>query len=103
VGSLTRIDLQSGKVMWTINATAPSPPLVIGQTLFFDNLASSNYFLEAASVEAGRQLWRNQQYPSGFLLGANNMLYDSTCNLYATSDPCRLYGISCGIPIRRQT
>ncbi len=67
---------------------------MIGKTLFFDNLDSSNYFLEAASVEAGRQLWRNQQYPGGFLLGANNTLYDSTCNLYATSDPCHLYGIN---------
>jgi outer membrane protein assembly factor BamB len=93
-GSLTRIDLQTGKVMWTINATDPSPPLVMGQTLFFDNQDSSNSFLEAASVEAGRQLWRNQKYPSGFLLGTNNMLYDSTCDLYATSDPCHLYGIN---------
>src|SRR6266446_853203 len=93
-GSLTRIDLQTGKVMWTIDATDPSPPLVMGKTLFFDNQDSSNSFLEAASVEAGRQLWRNQKYPSGFLLGTKNMLYDSTCNLYATSDPCHLYGIN---------
>ncbi|HEX6483465.1 MAG TPA: PQQ-binding-like beta-propeller repeat protein [Ktedonobacteraceae bacterium] len=92
--SLTRIDLQTGKVMWTIDATDPSPPLVMGQTLFFDNQDSSNYFLEAASLEAGRQLWRNQNYPSGFLLGTKNMLYDSTCNLYATSDRCHLYGIN---------
>lgn len=93
-GSLTRIDLQSGKVMWTIDATDPSPPLVMGKTLFFENQDSSNSFLEAASVDAGRQLWRNQKYPSGFLLGTTNMLYDSTCNLSAISDPCHLYGIS---------
>jgi len=93
-GSLTRIDLQSGKVMWTIDATDPSPPLVMGKTLFFENQDSSNSFLEAASLEAGRQLWRNQKYPSGFLLGTTNMLYDSTCNLSAISDPCHLYGIN---------
>src|SRR6266567_2258140 len=93
-GSLTRIDLQTGKVTWTIDATNPSAPLVMGNQLFFENQDSSNSFLEAASVEAGRQLWRTQKYPSGFLLGANNMLYDSTCNLYATSDPCHLYGIN---------
>ena len=93
-GSLTRIDLQTGKVTWTIDATNPSAPLVMGNQLFFENQDSSNSFLEAASMEAGWQLWRTQKYPSGFLLGANNMLYDSTCNLYATSDPCHLYGIN---------
>lgn len=94
VGSLTRIDLRTSKVVWTMNAASPTAPLVMGKTLFFDNQDSSNYFLEAASMEAGRQLWRNQKYPNGFLLGANNMLYDSTCNLYAASDPCHLYGIN---------
>ncbi len=94
VGSLTRIDLQTDKVVWTIGATDPSPPLVLGQTLFFENQDSSNSFLEAASAEAGRRLWRSQQYPSGFLLGANNMLYDNTCDLSAASDPCHLYGIN---------
>lgn len=93
-GSLTRIDLKTSKVMWTIDATNPTPPLVVGNTLFFDNQDSSNYFLEAASVETGRQIWRSQKYPNGFLLGVKNMLYDSTCNPYATSDPCHLYGIN---------
>lgn len=94
VGSLTRIDLRTGKVVWTMNASEPTAPLVMGKTLFFDNQDSANYFLESASVEAGKQLWRNAQYPNGFLLGTNNTLYDSTCNLYATSDPCHLYGIN---------
>lgn len=94
VGSLTRIDLRTGKVIWTMNVASPTAPLVMGETLFFDNQDSSNYFLESASVEGGRQLWRNAQYPNGFLLGANNTLYDSTCNIYATSDPCHLYGIN---------
>ena len=74
VGSLTRIDLRTGKVIWTMNVASPTAPLVMGKTLFFDNQDSSNYFLESANVEGGRQLWRNGQYPNGFLLGANNTL-----------------------------
>ena len=100
VGSLTRIDLKTGKVIWTMNATSPTAPFVMGKTLFFDNQDSSNYFLESASVESGRQLWRSSQYPGGFLLGANNALYDSTCNLYAASDPCHLYGINASTGVR---
>lgn len=94
IGSLTRIDLKTGQVIWTINAPSPTAPLVLDKTLFFDNQDSSNYFLQAASVEDGKQLWRSEQYPNGFLLGAHNTLYDSTCNLYATSDPCHLYAIN---------
>ena len=94
VGSLTRIDLRTGKVIWTMNAASPTAPFVMGKTLFFDNQESSNYFLESASVESGRQVWRSSQYPNGFLLGTNNTLYDSTCNVYATSDPCHLYGVN---------
>src|SRR5947209_8909208 len=37
VGSLTRIDLRTGKVIWTMNVASPTAPLVMGKTLFFDN------------------------------------------------------------------
>lgn len=93
-GSLTRTNLQTGKVAWTIQASYPSAPVIMGKTLFFANEDSVNPFLEAASAQTGAQIWRSQQYPAGFLLSSSHELYDSFCNFSATSDPCHLDGIN---------
>ncbi len=93
-GGLTRIDLKSSNVLWTIPASYPSAPLVMGKALFFDNEDSTSPVLEAADTKTGASLWSSQTYPNGFLLGAGNMLYDSSCDLSTTGVPCHLYGIN---------
>lgn len=93
-GSLTRIDLQKNTTIWNIPVDDPSPPLIVGTRLFFNNEVSPGAFLEAASVDTGKQLWSSTKYGSGFLLGSDNMLYNAACDLTATSDPCHFYGIN---------
>ncbi len=93
-GSLTRIDLQTAQTVWTINATSPATPLVMDNSIFFDNEDSSNPFLEAIDGKTGQQLWRSSKYPNGFLLGSEHTLYDSTCDPFTTINPCVLYSIN---------
>lgn len=95
-GSLAGLDLRTGNVLWTLQASVPLAPLVMGNTLFYENADQADTFLEAVNAKTGAQLWRTQQYPAGFLLGSGNELYDSACNLSAASDPCHLYGINAG-------
>jgi outer membrane protein assembly factor BamB len=93
-GSLTRIDLKTSKVLWTIQASYPSAPIIIGKTLFFENEDSTNPFLEAADAKTGTQIWSTLAYPNGFLIGTKNELYDSSCDFSTTGTVCRLYGIN---------
>lgn len=93
-GSLARVDLKTDNVLWTLQASVPLAPLVMGNTLFYENGDTTDAFLAAVNAKTGAQLWHTQQYPAGFLLGAGNELYDSACDLSATSDPCHLYGIN---------
>ena len=92
--SLTRIDLKSSNVLWTSQADYPSAPLVIGKTLFFNDQASTGPALEAVDAKTGTLLWSSQAYPNGFLLGARNTLYDSTCTFISTGTSCYIYGIN---------
>jgi outer membrane protein assembly factor BamB len=89
-GSLARVDLKTGQTVWTIQASDPSAPVVMGNTLFFENQDSANPFIEAASVKTGQQLWRTQQSPYGLLLSSNNELFDNFCNLSSTGTTCSL-------------
>lgn len=92
--SLTRVDLRTGQAIWTIPADYPSAPLVPGQMLIFENQDSANPLLEAVSTTNGAKIWSTTHYASGILVGSNTVLFDSSCDLSALSDPCHLYGIS---------
>lgn len=91
-GSLVRIDLKTGQVLWSIQAGNPIAPLVVGRTVFFENADSSNSFVEAANAKTGAQLWQIQNSGNGFLVGANHRLYDSLCNF--STGACALYGLN---------
>lgn len=92
-GSLARIDLRTSKIIWSIQASDPFSPLVIGKTLFFENEDSTNPFLAADNTKTGTQLWQTPNYANGFLLGDKNMLYDSLCD-FSTATSCHLYGLN---------
>lgn len=92
-GSLTLIDLKTNRTLWTIQANNPTAPLVMGSRLFFDD-ESMIPSLEAVNAKDGTLLWSSRNYPNGFLLGSGNMLYDSACDPFATTDPCHIYGIN---------
>lgn len=89
-GSLARVDLKTGQTVWTIQASDPSAPVVMGNTLFFENQDSANPFVEAANAKTGQQIWRTQQSPYGLLLSTNNELFDSFCDLSSTGTSCSL-------------
>lgn len=91
-GSLARVDLKTGTVLWTLQVNSPLAPLVVGPKLFFENADSTSPFLESANAQTGAQLWQVQNPGNGFLLGDHNMLYDSLCD-FATNT-CALYGIN---------
>lgn len=93
-GSVARLHLHSDQVAWSVSASAPSTPIVVGQTLFFENMDPTNSFLEAVNVQTGAVLWSNSQEPTGFLLASEGEVYDSYCNMNVTSDPCHLDGLN---------
>ncbi len=97
-GGITRIDLQKSTSIWSmvISGGSPSSPLVVGNKLFFANEQSPGFFLEAARVDNGQQIWRNATYAGDILMAAGNMLYDSSCitNASGTSVQCYLYGLN---------
>lgn len=91
-GGLSRVDLKTSKILWTIPASQPLSPLVIGNTLFFENADTTDSFLEAANAKTGAQIWRIQHAGNGFLISNQTTLYESFCDF--SSGTCSLDAIN---------
>jgi outer membrane protein assembly factor BamB len=109
-GAIYRYDLQRSQLqqpmqpVWSVQAVEPTPPLIVGNKMFFSNAQTPGSFLEAVDLPTGKQLWKNTAYSSGFLLSSGDMLYDAGCldTLDSTGAfICTLDGINASTGARR--
>lgn len=100
-GSLSRLNMRTGDVLWNMPDSSPMNPLVVGQMLFFNDYSAAVPALTAVNIRTGQQVWSSQSYPNGFLQGAGNMLYDSLCDFSSGSIACHLYDIDASTGVQR--
>ncbi len=91
---LIRINLQTGKTTWRVQAGYPTS-VVMGETVFIGAQVSSqpgpgSSRIEAVSATSGQQLWHKDYRVVSYLQGSGGILYASLCEQPIT---CSIYAL----------